>query len=280
MPKFLGKLSETDKAGICLLAYGPTSAGKTASFITGIPKILCINKESKDPRLVHSTLKSDYSDIVDYVEFDDFWDEMEYLNNLILKYEKGERPYQTIAHDGLTFSMHSYKRTVEDARFIANNLLKKEAEKVGLQNILDLGKKEWADWNTLAGLMARETVLLNKLSKFGILVVSTAISMEYPRYTKAVSIAPALLGKEFPQLIHGLFDSIGYVCQPFHINEKREIIVPKISFVNTSNESDFGQANTYLCRANGLLMEAEIKYGPLKLDLTLLAKIIRGEFKV
>jgi len=272
----LPPLSSSDKAGICLLEYADTNSGKTASAITGIPKILYINKEEKDARLVHSALHPQYYDIMDHVEFDGFYDEMEFLNNLILQYGKGERPYETIFHDGLTFSMVKYKQTTEDQRFALNEKLKKEAEKVGLSEIIiDRTMKEWRDWDVIAGLMAREANLLNKLSKFGLLVVSTAISTEYPKWNQSVKIAPSLIGKEFPKIIHGLFDTIGYIVTPFHISHDGQVMKPKISFVNYGD--DF--TNTYMCRASGLLIEMERRFGPQTLNLAKIAAVIRGEIK-
>lgn len=273
MPRMLGKLPENVKPGICLLEYGDTSSGKTHSAITGIPKILFLNKEPKDPRLVHSVIRSDYSDIIDYMEFDGFYDEIEYLNGLILKYRAGERPYETIFHDGLTFTMSFYKQALEDDRFKARELSKKDEDKPR-PGLVDRTRLERPDWGTLASLTARETRLLHELSKFGIMVVSTAISQEYPKWNSTIRVCPSLTGQEFPKLIHGWFDTIGYIVEPFHMLADGVMATPKISFLST----DDGMSNSYMCRANPLLVKAEIKYGHLPLDLTTIAKIIRGEY--
>lgn len=275
MPKILGKLPEDTKPGICLLIHGDTNSGKTHSAITGIPKILFLSKEPKDPRLVHSVIRPDYHEIIDYVEFDGFEDEIEFLNKLILKYGAGDRPYRTIFHDGLTFTMSFYKQAIEDDRFKAKELSKKEEDRPR-PGLVDRVPMERKDWGTLAGLTARETRLLHELSKFGLMVVSTAISSEYPKWNNTIRVAPSLTGQEFPKLIHAWFDTIGYVIQPFHMLPDGKVSEPRISFIST----DDGTGNSYMCRANPLLIRAEQKYGPLPLNLEKIAKIIRGEFKV
>ena len=275
MPKILGKLSEDIKPGICLLIYGDTSAGKTHAAITGIPKILHLNKEPKDPRLVHSIIRPDYHEIIDYIEFEGFEDEAEFLNKLIAKYQTGDRPYETIFHDGLTFTMAFYKQALEDDRFKARELSKKDEDKPR-PGLVDRARLERMDWGTLASLTARETRMLHELSKFGLMVVSTAIAGEYPKWNSTIRVAPSLTGQEFPKLIHGWFDTIGYIVSPFHMLPGGQISEPKISFVST----DDGMGNSYMCRANPLVVRAEQKYGPLPLNLEKIAKIIRGEFKV
>lgn len=276
MPKILGKLSEDTKPGIAMLIYGDTGCGKTHSAITGISKTLFLSKEAKDPRLVHSLIRSDYAELIDYLEFDGFEDEISYLNSLILRYKNGERPFETIFHDGLTFSMANYKQAIEDDRFKAKELSKKEEDKPR-PGLVDRVPMERKDWGTLAGLTARETRLLHELSKFGLLVVSTAIAAEYPKWNSTIRVAPSLTGQEFSKLVHGWFDTIGYVIQPFSMLPDGKASEPKISFVSTN---DGTSSNSYMCRGNPLLIRAEQKYGPLPLNLEKLAKIIRGEFQI
>ena len=275
MPQYLGKLDQV-KPGICMLIYGPTNAGKTHASISGIPKILHINKEPKDPRLVHSLIRPDYLELIDYVEFDDFDDEQESLNSLIRIYQSGRRPYETIFHDGLTFAMANTKATLENDRFDAKELAKKEDDKPK-PGLLDYASLIQKDWGTLASLTARSTRLLHQLSKFGVVVISTAISAEHPKWNNTVEVAPSLTGQEFPKLIHGWFDTIGYIVKPFHIGPNGEVVEPRISFVSTSGGGWGNEMGSYMVRANPRLIEAERKYGPIKLDLTLIANIIRGE---
>jgi len=274
MPRELGKLSENEKPGICMLIYSDTGAGKTASAITGIPKILLLNKESKDPRLVHSQIRTDYSDLIEYYEFDGFEDEAGYLNGLIDRYRKGEHPYETIFHDGLTFTMANYKKDLEDSRYKAGMLNKDVKDQP--RGLIDRTRIERMDWGTLASLTARETRLLHELSKFGIMVVSTAIAAEYPKWNSTVRVAPSLIGQEFSKLVHGWFDTIGYIVKPFHMLQDGKVEPPRISFIT----ADDGMSNAYMCRANPMLARAEQKYGSLPLDLTTLSKIIRGEYKI
>ncbi len=274
MPRELKKLESDMKAGICELIYSDTGAGKTACALTGIPRILFLNKEPKDPRLVHSQIRPDYADIIDYYEFDGFDDEMQFLNSLIARYRKGERPYETVFHDGITFSMAQYKKDLEDSRYAAGMLMKDPKDQP--RGLIDRTRIERPDWGTIASFTARETKLLHELSKFGIMTVSTAISQEYPKWNNTVRVAPSLTGQEFSKLIHGWFDTIGYIVQPVRFLADGKVNPPKISFIT----NDDGMSNSYMCRANPNLAKAEFKYGPLPLDLTVIAKIIRGEYKI
>ena len=274
MPRELKKLDGNIKPGICMLLYSDTGAGKTGSAMTAMQKILFLNKEPKDPRLVHSQIRSDYSEMTDYYEFDSFEDEAGFLNGLIERYRKGERPYETVFHDGITFSMATYKKDLEDARYAAGMLNKDEKDRP--RALVDRTRIERPDWGTIASFTARETRLLHELSKFGIMTVSTAISQEYPKWNSTVRVAPSLTGQEFSKLIHGWFDTIGYIVKPFRILPDGKIDPAKISFIT----NDDGMSNSYMCRANPNLARAELKYGPLPLDLTVLAKIIRGEYAI
>jgi hypothetical protein len=274
MPHFLGKIAGDEKAGICALFYGDTNSGKTHAAITAPKRILHINKEPKDPRLVHSLVRNDYADLVDYVEFSDFDDEQDFLNQLIEKYVAGERPYETIFNDSLTFAMANTKTALERMRF-DNKETKAEIEKKAAPTLIDYASVEQKDWGTLASLTARNVKLLHRLSKFGLLVVSTAIATEYPKWNNTIKVAPSLLGQEFPKMIHGFFDTIGYVKQPFYLGPDGTKLAPRVSFVSHSNEF----SNTYMVRANPRLIEAERKFGPIVLDLTVISKIIRGEIQ-
>lgn len=278
MPQYLGTLGNT-VPGICMLIHSYTNAGKTHSSITAPPKILHINKEPKDPRLVHSLIRPDYLNLIDYVEFDGFEDEEEGLNSLIEVYKTGRRPYETIFHDGLTFAMANTKATLESNRFDAKELAKKDEEKAK-PGLLDYSSLIQKDWGTLASLTARSTRLLHQLSKFGVMVVSTAISTEHAKWNNSVEIVPSLTGQEFPKLIHGWFDTIGYIIKPFHIGPNGEKVEPRISFISPSSGGWMAETGTYMVRANPRLIEAERKYGPIKLDLTLIASIIRGTYEL
>lgn len=263
------ELPKTDQVslGVCILGYGPTSSGKTRSAIT-LPDPICfINKEPKDPRLVHATI--DHKKDITYLEPESFDDMMQFLNEQIMLASKGECKYASFFHDGLTFSGAIYKQTLETDRYNANLL--EEGRKHPRPGMIDRFSMEQKDWGTVASMMSRETYLLNKLSKFGKVVVSTAIDAEFPRWNQTVRIAPALLGREFPKLIHGYFDLIGYVIQPFHILEGK-IVQPRISFVSP----DDGMSNGYMARCNEKLALAEMKGGPPPLDWSKILKVIRG----
>ena len=274
MAKELGKLQDGSSPGICMLIYGDTGCGKTASAITAPQKILHLNREPKDPRLVHSQLRNDYADLVTYYEFSSFEDEASFLNDMIKQYQGGNRPFETIFYDGITFSMAGHKRDIEDSRY-ATGMLNKDV-KDQPRGLVDRTRVERPDWGTIASLTSRETKLLHEISKFGTMVVSTAISAEYPRWNSTLRVAPSLTGQEFGKLMHGYYDSIGYIVKPFRTLPDGTLDPAKISFIT----NDDGMSNSFLCRANPNLARAELKYGPLPLDLTVLAKIIRGEYTI
>lgn len=263
--------------GCCLLEYGPTGSGKTDSAKSLEEPILFINKEPKDPRLVHKAVKAEddkgmwklpNGKLIKYVEPEGFDDEMAFLNMLVEKAKAGTLRFKSIFHDGLTFTQASYKQNIEDSRYDARVLDPKEKDR----GLIDRFRFERPDWGAIASMMARETVLLNKLSKFGLVVVSTAIDTEYPKWNSSIRVAPALQGAEFPKLIHGYFDFIGYIVKPFRI-ESGNVQLPRISFVS----NDDSNGNGYMARCNSdKLIEAELKSGPPPLDFEKILKVIRS----
>lgn len=257
---------DRSKVGGCFLIHGPTSGGKTRSALTMDDPILFINKEPKDPRTVHGV---DHGKDITYVEPEDYEDEMKFLNDLVTQGEKGTLRYKSIFHDGLTFSNAVYKQIVEDDRFSNRALSKNDLPRPGMT---DKFRMERPDWGIVAGMMSRETFLLNKLSRFGVVVVSTAISAEYPKWNQSIRIAPSLIGQEFPKLVHGYFDYIGYIIQPFKF-VNGEPLIPHISFVPIEDEAGI----SYMARCSSDVIasvEARGKYCPLHWGKIM--KAIRG----
>ena len=258
-----------EDVGACVLVHGPTSAGKTMSSLTMPQPILHINKEPKDPKTVHGV---GHNVDITYGYPKNYDEIMSYLNQLIIRYEKGERPFAGIFHDGLTFSNAMYKQAVEDDRYIARTLSKNDLPRPGMT---DKYKPERPDWGTIASMMARETSLLNRLSQFGVVVVSTAISTEYPKWNQGIRMAPTLIGQEFPKLVHGYFDYIGYIIQPYRRDPQGNPIVPRISFV--PREDDMG-GMSYMARNSCTaidIAEACGQYAPL--NWTKILRVIRGK---
>ncbi len=260
------KIMDQANIGACILEHGPTASGKTMSALTLIEPILHINKEPKDPRAVHGT---NHGKDITYVEPEGFDDMMKFLNEAIEKARTGQFKYHSVFHDGLTFSNAIYKQVVEDDRYRARELSKNDLPRPGMT---DRFRFERPDWGTIASMVSRETFLLNKLSKFGVLVVSTAISAEYPKWNQSIRMAPSLLGLEFPKLIHGYFDYIGYIIQPFkYVGGKP--VTPRISFV--PKEDDVGVSYMARCSCRRLAeIEATGDYPPLEFNKII--KVIRG----
>jgi hypothetical protein len=257
-----------------MLVHGKTASGKTAASITMDRPMLHINREPKDPREIHCQLPGWDPNTITYVEPEDFDDMLKMLNDLATQAEEGKCKFKSIYHDGLTFGNTNYKQSVEDDRNEVRKASKNDADKLGMY--IRRFDKEQKDYSVIASMMARETYLLNRISKFGIVVVSTAQSMEYPKWNKSVRIAPSLVGQEFPKLIHGYFSYIGYVVQPFRIDIVDGVavpVVPRVSFV--AHEDDVGES--YLARCSCTrLAEAEARGDYPPLNYAKIMKVIRG----
>ena len=261
------KTPDQGDIGACMLIYGSTAAGKTYSAITLDDPILYINKEPKNGQAVHGVT---HGKDITYIEPEGFDDMMNYLNERVEEARVGKLQYKSVFHDGLTFSNAIYKQALEDDRFKARELSKNDLRRPGMT---DRFRPERPDWGAIASMMARETYLLNKLSKFGVIVVSTAISAEYPKWNQTIRMAPSLIGQEFPKLIHGYFDYIGYVVQPFKYDINGKPVVPKVSFV--PKEDDIGLSYMARCSCTRLAeLEAKGHYAPL--DLCKIIAVIRG----
>lgn len=197
--------------GFCMLIYSDNGVGKTRSLL-GLPDpILHYNTEPRDPRRTLSEDDRYGKKKVVFVEnekkgLEGYDETMEFLNNLISQYDKGEKPYNSIFFDGLSFQQSDYKLSMEDSRFQDAVSDKKRSE-----ILVDRFRIEQADWGGLGSMMQRLTIMLNKLSKYGVYVVATATLIEFPKYNKQLSAAPNFLGTIFPNSFKGYFDFIGLV---------------------------------------------------------------------
>jgi hypothetical protein len=265
LPKF-----DASTAGGCFLIHGFTASGKTASSITMESPILHINKEPKSPVSIHAQLPQPSDLDITYVESEGFDDIMSFLNDLVSQAEAGKCRYKSIFHDGLTFSNAQYSQAVDDDRYEARKVSKNDLPRPGMT---DRFRKERPDWSTVASMMSRETFLLNQLSKFGLVVVSTAITAEYPKYNQSVRLAPSLIGQEFPKLIHGYFDYIGYIAQPFQYVDGKKPRLPRVSFVSPGSETE---GYSYMARCSCVrLAQAEANGDFAPLDWSKIMKVIR-----
>lgn len=198
--------NQSDKIiGSCFLIYGITGVGKTRSIET-LPDPICdYVTEPRDPRVVLNTEKAKSKKIT-FKEFDEFDEYMEDLNMLLEMYIKGEHPFNSVVFDSLSFIQGQFKLDFEDDRYeMALGEKKRE------DNLVDRFRIEKADWGGMGSMMKRLTIMLNKISKFGVIVLATAIENEDPHYDRNLNIGPSFMGKEFPQALHGYFDYIGRV---------------------------------------------------------------------
>lgn len=266
--KIYGK--ENKNLGMTILIYGRTGSGKTYSAVTLPQPILFINKEPKDPRVVHSQFLE--STDITYVEPESFDDICGFLNEAIEKARNNEFKFKSLFHDGLTFSNAIYKRYIEDSLYESKQ--KRKNDIINLE-LIDQFVVEQRGWGAIASMMSRESYLLNSLSKYGVIVVSTAVSTESQSYDKYSRIAPSLMGQEFPKLIHGYFDYIGYIIEPFAFDGDGKPIQPRVSFVSPRDE--FGRTSYMARTSSSVLAEAEAKHGYPPLDFRKILSVIHGE---
>lgn len=194
---------ETGKGGAAILIYGEPGSGKTHSLGTLPDPILVITTEPRDPRLV---LKYAKNKKIEFAECDNFDELMSYLNELYDTYLNGKGKYKSVCLDSLSFEQTVFKLQLEDSRYDMS-LQEKKRE----STLIDRFKIERADWGGLGSMMKRLTWLLNRISKFGVYVVATATVIEYPRYNKELTAAPAFQGMDFSTVFNAYFDFIGFV---------------------------------------------------------------------
>lgn len=250
----------------CWLIYGPTGSGKTYSIVTAPMPAALVNSEPRDPRVTlgGSTLE------IDIIEPENFEDIMIWLNQQIEAATVGKCKYKTVYLDGLTFTMGSYRSALADDRAeIKWDKLTAKEQKEAKGWLRDKLSIEQADWGLMAEMMIRETRLLNTLSKLGVVVVATAIAQESPKWDRTLQAAPALLGRDYPTQIHGYFDFIGFLFQPWKLQEDGTVRPPQVAFSSPNGE--------YMTKACGALSTIK-RAGDLNIT-RLLAKLNNGRSK-
>ena len=256
---------DSSKLGACILIYGDTDSGKTVSVLTCEEPILFINTESKDPRVTHQQFK--HGKKIYYVVPEGFNDLMENLNRWLEQAKEKKFPNRTIFLDGLTFTQGGFRKELEDSRYS----LRLESDKTtgfgkGLISQMSLEQK---DWGPLGSMMNRMMFLFNSFSHYGTTCIATAIAThDTPKWGGGIRTAPGLIGFDFPKFLHGYFDFIGYIIEPFRFNEERKPVLPRISFHHEENEE------SYMARSNSNIVTEK---GSAPLDFTKIMKIVRGE---
>jgi hypothetical protein len=109
--------------------------------------------------------------------------------------------------------------------------------------------------------------LYNKLSKMGVYVIFTA-----KEDTFEGMLSPAIQGKEVPNSIHGFFDYIGWVCNPFRYDSKGIAQAPFITFAPGHHPS--GVDWKYVCRSSS---DRLLKAGPVLLHWGKIFELIKEE---
>lgn len=253
------------KLGACFLIYGDTDSGKTMSALTLEDPIALINTQAKDARTVHFQIKHN-KDIKYFKPKDAFDDIMEDLNKWLIKFQEGARPFKSLFFDDLTFGQSNIRHELEDDRHSARML--ESEEKTTTRGLTDRFRFEKPDWGSTGSMMSRLTFLLNQFSQYGVVVVATAVAThDYPKYGGGVKTAPSLVGFDYPRLLHGYFDFIGYIVQPFSLDQDMNPVLPRISF--------HSEDETFMARCNSLALLKLNKMKPAPLDFTKIMKVVR-----
>lgn len=195
-------------SGTCILIYGDTGVGKTRSFVTLPDPILIINTEPRDPRV---TLQCSVKKNITIWEPKGFDEIISTIDSLLGEYEKGKREFKSVCFDSLSFIQSDLKSELEDSRFEKETQLVEKTSKSRYNTLVDRFRIERGDWDSLSSMMKRITWLLNRLSKFGVIIVATATVTEYPSYNRDLVAAPFFQGVSYPAVMKGYFDFIGLV---------------------------------------------------------------------
>jgi len=212
------------ESGTCFLIYGDTGVGKTRSFTTLPDPILIINTEPRDPRV---TLQGSVKKNITIWEMDGFLEIIATLDGLLADYERGEKKFKSVCFDSVSFIQSDLKTELEDLRFEKETKLIDKTNKSRYNTLVDKFRIEQGDWGSLASMLKRITWQLNRLSKFGVIVVATATLAEYPSYNRDLVAAPFFEGKSYPAVMKGYFDFIGFVTPG--INKPYP---PNVSFIS------------------------------------------------
>jgi len=257
---------DSSKLGGCFLEYADTDAGKTMSALTLEEPIAFINTQAKDPRVNHLQVKHNKK-IFYFKPNDAFDDIMDDLNRWLTQYQEGKFPFKSLFFDDLTFGQSNIRHELEDDRYGARVL--DDEKKTGARGLTDRFRFEKPDWGSIGSMMSRLTFLLNQFSQYGVVVVATAVARhDYPKYGGGVKTAPSLVGMDYPQLLHGYFDFIGYVVEPFSLDTEMNPILPRISF--------HSEDETFMARCNSLNLLKLNRMKPAPLDFGKIMKVIRG----
>jgi hypothetical protein len=165
-------------------------------------------------------------------EPEDFDETAQLLHQMVLSAEQGKLRFKGIGFDSLSFSQSTFKLSLEDDRYEAR--VSKDDARAGL---IDRFRLDQADWGPIASIMKRVTAPLNKLSKYGVMVVANASMVENPRWNRALRAAPAFQGKEFPSVVNGYFDFILFIVKPFEVLKDGRILPPTVAY--RSDDGDF-----------------------------------------
>ena len=253
---------DPSKLGACILLYGDSDSGKTTSFLTLEDPSLHINTQAKDARTTFHQFN--HGKKITCVSPEGFDDLMDSLNRWVEQAKQGKFPFKSVMLDDLTFSQSSFRFELEDDRHGARIL--DDEKKTGARGLTDRFRFEKPDWRSIGSMMSRITHLLNQFSKYGIVVIATAIAThDFPKYGGGVKTAPNLEGFDYTRLLHGYFDFIGYIIQPFSFDEKMNPILPKVSF--------HSKDQTYMARCNCIKLA---QMGSAPLDFTKIMKVVRG----
>ena len=192
------------------LIYGGWGVGKTYSLGSLPGKTMIILTEMKNPHRVLSYAKGKYK-IYPLAVVEDgkirhrtFDELMAQLNEWLNEAMEGTKPFDNLCVDSLSELQSIFGEDIED------DVCQRRAEDgKSVDRILDRFYKPRDAYIPLNSTMKRVTKMLQKFTMFGINVICTAGVADKDEFNQ--EIKPFFIAKEYPSLLSGFFDFVGYI---------------------------------------------------------------------
>ena len=220
------------------LIYGGWGVGKTYSLGTLPGRTMIVLAELKNIHRVIGYAKGKYklfplrvievdnegNETIRYRTFDEL---MNQLNQWLISAQKGKKPFDNIAIDSLSALQSIYGEKVEDDAF-ERRAEETKSERIAKAPILERFYKAKDTYIPLNSVMKRTTATLMNFPLYGINVICTAGIPD--NEGQPIEIKPFFVAKEYPSLLNGYFDFVGYV----YPKDDEDIYPPLITFQPTT----------------------------------------------
>jgi len=212
------------------LIYSAWGVGKTFSLGTLPGKTMIVLAELKNINRVLGWAKGKYKlyplAVIEDGEtrhrtYDEFMDQM---NQWLIQAQNGKKPFDNLAIDSLSELQSIYGEKVEDDTFERRLEEKDKTERMFRRPIIERFYKPRDSYIPLNSVMKRTTKMFQRFNWYGINVICTSgIADNIDEWTIK---EPFLIGKEYPSLLSGYFDFVGYVTPG------KNVYPPVVQFVS------------------------------------------------